>query len=186
MPFSDILADGLAAARAAPGRAAPDDRRVAAADAGALAERPPFELYVRHGTEAGLAWTLLRKRVFRTIWSADRPVGAYEVAERLGDAGRPVSAVTVYRCLGAFEQAGLVVPLVSLKRYLLAPDPAAGPWAFLLCRVCGSCSPVDLRPARDRLERKLRAAGGFQPRRYAVEWHGLCRACIAAASGEAA
>lgn len=185
MPLSDLLADTPAAAGVAPGRAAPDHRPVEAADAGCLAHRPPFDAYLGHGAEAGLVWTLLRKRVLCTIWSAARPIGAYEVAERLTDGGRPVSAVSVYRCLGAFEEAGLVVPIVSLKRYILSPEPGAGPWAFLLCRGCGSCCAVDLRPARDRLARNL-GARAFLPRRYAVEWHGLCRACAALPPGEAA
>ena len=149
----------------APGPAAP-----------AAAPRLPFEAYLRHGAEAGIGWTELRRRVLRLLWGAARPLGAYETADRLRADGRRVAPVTVYRCLAAFEEAGLILPVVTWKRYLLSPDPARGWWGLLLCRSCGAATPVDLADAGGSAERAL-AKRGFVPRRWALECEGRCRAC---------
>lgn len=136
----------------------------------------PLDDYVACGSDAGIRWTRRREAVLRLIWSARRPLGAYEVAERLGGGGRVVHPASVYRCLRCFEEAGLVLPVVTWKKHLLSPDPRVRCWGLLLCRGCGSCTAVDLSRERRALDGKL-AARGFVPRAYSAESEGQCRAC---------
>jgi Fur family zinc uptake transcriptional regulator len=139
--------------------------------------RLPFETYVSHGTAAGIRWTGRREDVLRLIWSVEQPLGAYEVAERLGGHGASVVHPTsVYRCLRCLEAAGLVLPVVTWKKHVLSPDPQVRCWGLLLCRHCRSCMPVDLTAGRERLDRRL-SARGFAPRTYSAESVGACLAC---------
>lgn len=139
-------------------------------------QRLPLDLYLQHGARAGIAWTELKLYVLRLIWALEKPFGAYEVAARATRGGRRMHAGTVYRCLGCFQDAGLVVPIVTWKRYLLSPDPAVDWWGLLLCRGCGACSPFPLVDEREALDRAL-GIRGFAPRRYAAECEGRCNAC---------
>ncbi len=138
--------------------------------------RLPIEVYLAHGMNAGLRWTQLRERLLRLIWEAETPLGAYEAAERLGEAGRPAHPTSVYRWLQCFEQAGLVLPIVTWNRYLLSPNPGVKLWGLLLCRSCRSCSLVDLTAEHEALERKLEERA-FTSRLSCVECEGRCRLC---------
>ncbi len=138
--------------------------------------RLPLELYLQHGARSGIRWTELKEYVLRLIWALEKPFGPYEVAALATAAGRRMHAVTVYRCLACFEEAGLVVPIVTWKRYFLSPDPVVDWWGVLLCRSCGSSLPFPMVQQREALGRALENRG-FAPRRYAAECQGRCAAC---------
>ena len=136
----------------------------------------PFEAYLFRGEAAGLRWSLHRQDVLRVLWDSDRPIGAYEIAQSLGADGVPKHPTIIYRCLRALEDARLVIPVISWKRFVISPDPAAACWGLLLCKNCRRHLPVDLTAQQARLNTKL-AGRGFQPRAVSVEAEGLCRAC---------
>ena len=143
----------------------------------APAGRLPFDAYLLRGEEAGLAWTAIRRAVLHLLWSAAAPLGAYQAAERLSTPARRVHPTSVYRALRGLVGAGLVVPIVTWKKYLISPDPgAARLWAALLCRSCEGCTLVELPDGRTELERRS-AARGFAPRLCSAECEGICRAC---------
>lgn len=138
--------------------------------------RLSIELYLAHGTNEGVRWTPLRERLLRLIWQAETPLGAYEAAERLCEHGRVTHPTSVYRWLQCFEQAGLVLPIVTWNRYLLSPNPAVKRWGLLLCRSCRSCTAINLEEDRKELEQRLKERG-FNPRIFCVECQGRCRIC---------
>lgn len=140
--------------------------------------RLPLDAYLAAGARRGVAWTDLRRAVFGLMWRLGAPIGAYEIRDRLsaGENRRKVHLASVYRCLRCFEGSGLVIPVLTWKRYLLSPDPAVSLWGLLLCARCERCQPIDLSHEVDELDRLARARG-FSPRHHAVECAGRCRQC---------
>jgi Fur family zinc uptake transcriptional regulator len=138
--------------------------------------RLPLEAYRLHGSEAGLRWTGTREAVLRLIWGSGKPLGAYEAAARLSSPERPVHAASVYRCLNCLSEAGLILPLLAWKKYLISPDPGVRTWGVLLCGGCGACSAVDLSGQADALHRRC-AEYRFVPRAFAAECEGRCGGC---------
>src|SRR5688572_4025374 len=83
------------------------------------------------GADAGIAWSPTRKALLHALWSAVRPIGAYEMAvllRRQFGKGHPTS---VYRCLEQFIDAHLIVQIITWRKYLISPDPAVWPWATI-------------------------------------------------------
>jgi Fur family zinc uptake transcriptional regulator len=141
------------------------------------AGRLPFDAYLTAGSEAGLRWSLMPRSVLHLLWSAAEPLGAYQAAERLSTPARRVHPTSVYRGLRALVDAGLVVPIVTWKKYLISPDPGTPRlWAALLCRSCRSCTLVEVAGGRAELERRSRRRG-FAPRLCSAECEGTCRTC---------
>lgn len=143
---------------------------------GTPARRLPLEAYVSHGAMLGVNWTAMRQAVLGLIWSAAEPLGAYEAADRLGRAGRRVHPTSVYRCLHCLVDAGLVLQIVSWRKYVIAPDPAVPLWAALLCRGCGACTMLDLSTRTAAFDAEL-SRRGFVRRNCSAECVGLCLAC---------
>ena len=139
--------------------------------------RLPLDAYLSRGTQAGIVWTAARRAVLHLLWSAAAPLGAYEAAERLSTPSRRVHPTSIYRALRCLVEAGLLVPIVTWKKYLISPDPGGGRlWAALLCRGCRSCTLVEI--ASGKAELGQRSAGrDFEPRLCSAECEGLCSAC---------
>lgn len=138
--------------------------------------RLPFESYIEEGARRGIQWTTLRKAVLRLVWQTQEPLGAYEIARRLRIGDKTFHPTAAYRCLHCLLQAGLVLPILSWKRYFLSPDPAVKLWGLLLCSSCRSCTPLPLRHEHDALTGMLRDRG-FRPLLPAVEAKGSCAGC---------
>lgn len=85
--------------------------------------------------------------------------------------------VTVYRCLGAFEEIGLVrrsfhhngTSLFELVR------PGRSRSYHIQCKACGKVEPVDYFPV-DGMERIL-TERGYTQLSHLVEFFGICPAC---------
>lgn len=140
--------------------------------------RPPLPLKsYREAAEArGIAWTQLREDVIGFLWKKRRPCGAYQIARGLGQAGLSRHANSVYRVLRPFEQAGLVLSVVSRRAFLLVPDPGERWWAISLCTACDSFAAVPMHAAGERL-RSLLAAAAFLGRSFSLECLGRCCRC---------
>jgi Fur family zinc uptake transcriptional regulator len=123
--------------------------------------------------------TALRSRVLATLHHADRPLGAYEIFDRLKAGGQASAPPAVYRVLEFLETQGLVHKLPSLAAYrpctvVHAPHAPHGA-LFLICRACGAVAEAE-SPAIAALATDA-AAAGFRIEDIGVEAHGLCAAC---------
>lgn len=145
-----------------------------------VGELPPLEAY-GSGSGRPLDWTPLRKEVLELLWSERRPLGAYAISRALREAGGKGQAVSVYRVLRWLEDAGLVVHIASLKRYLIAPRPLPTDWLVLVCRACNWVNPLP-SPSLGAVVRTRSLSRKFRPRHVALECLGLCPDCSAAAA----
>lgn len=127
--------------------------------------------------ERGLRFTELRRRVLTLVWESHRPVGAYDILDRLGERGRRAAPPTVYRALEFLIEAGLVHRLDSLNAYVGCPDPARSHTGqFVICRECRTVVELDDREIDAVVAEKARALG-FTAVDQMLEIHGLCPAC---------
>lgn len=125
--------------------------------------------------------TGLRTRVLETLHHAERPLGAYEIFDRLKAAGAASAPPAVYRVLDFLAAQGLVHRLQSLAAYsACAAGPVPHRALFRICRCCGEAEERR-SPA---LEDLAAAAGadGFRVEELVVEAVGLCAGCAARAA----
>ncbi|MFW6193442.1 MAG: Fur family transcriptional regulator [Gemmatimonadota bacterium] len=125
--------------------------------------------------QAGLQVTRPRLTVYRVLAEADDHPTASEIYERARTSSPGVSMATVYNCLDALQEAGLVGVMNEVHqaaRY----DAVMERHHHLICRSCDRI--VDLHdPELDGL-----APGnteGFEVEDLSVHFYGLCPDCAA-------
>ena len=125
----------------------------------------------------GLRLTDLRRSVLEIIWQSHRPIGAYDILDRLKDGGRRAAPMTVYRTLDFLMENQLVHRLTSQNAYIGCDHPEESHRGqFLICRTCGVVG--ELSDARIMTAIKETAATtGFSVEAPVVEVTGLCRDC---------
>ena len=130
----------------------------------------------------GVQWTDLRETVFDALAEGDRPVSAYDVADRVSAlTGRRIAANSVYRILDLFVTHNVAKRVESRNAYVANRHPScAHDCIFLVCECCGRIDHLD----DDRLAEGMRnraADAGFAPSRAVLELLGRCTACKAQA-----
>jgi Fur family zinc uptake transcriptional regulator len=127
--------------------------------------------------QQGLRFTALRRRVLTLVWDSHKPVGAYDILDRLGAEGRRAAPPTVYRALDFLIEAGLVHRLDSLNAFIGCPDPARShSGQFLICRQCRTVMELD-DPDIDTLVGDKARQLGFSAVHQMLEIQGLCSDC---------
>ena len=127
--------------------------------------------------ERGLRFTALRRRVLTLVWDSHKPIGAYDILDKLGGEGKAAAPPTVYRALEFLIEAGLVHRLDSLNAFIGCPDPArshAG--QFLICRRCRTVVELD-DPDIDAVVAKKAQLLGFTETHQMHEVQGICARC---------
>jgi Fur family zinc uptake transcriptional regulator len=110
---------------------------------------------------------------------SEKPLGAYELLDRMRGVVNNPAPPTVYRALDFLLEQGLVHKLESLHAYVGCAHPDH-PHAsqFLICDDCGEVAEVE----DPTVANSLKAAGkaiGFHTKRPVVELLGICAQCIA-------
>lgn len=147
--------------------------------------------HARHGHAAraltpGL--TPARRRALEALERANRPVGAYELADLMADAsGKRPAPVSVYRALAFLLDNGLAHRLESKNAFVVCGHAhAAGePIVFLICEACGDVAEAT-SPDLARDLAALTAAADFRARTRVVEIAGRCARCADGQDGRAA
>ena len=133
--------------------------------------------------ERGLQFTHLRREVLRAVAADGRPLGAYDIAERLSAPGRRVAPVSVYRALDFLTENGLVHRIASRNAFVpCVHDHGDGAGlVFMICRNCGSIDETTSPEIERQIDRTL-ALSGFKARSRILEVEGECGACTARAA----
>ena len=114
-----------------------------------------------------------RRRVLKELIACDRPVGVYELMERLGNDGRTITPSSVYRPLALFVQLGIVRRLATQNTYVVVrdePSDEAVP-VMLICTDCGSVRERSYSALEQALYSERFHVHG------AVELLGTCESC---------
>ncbi len=121
--------------------------------------------------------TRMRRHVLEALLASHKPLGAYEIMERLADGSRP-APITVYRALEFLRDNGLVHRIESRNAFVACVHNHAGsdPVIFLICERCGAVGEAAGGAAAEALKASCRAAG-FAPKSPVIEIAGVCLHC---------
>ena len=121
--------------------------------------------------------TPMRRHVLEALLDSHRPLGAYEIIERLARHGRP-APITVYRALDFLRDNGLVHRIESRNAFVACVHNHAGDdlIVFLICERCGAVGEAPGGNVAETLKASSRAAG-FAPKSPVIEIAGICAHC---------
>jgi len=127
--------------------------------------------------DKGVRLTAQRRKVLEILWDQHKPVGAYEILEKLVESVPSAKPPTVYRALDFLLEQGLVHRLESLKAFVGCRHPAH-PHAsqFLICKECGVVQELEDRNVFSTLGRAV-AESGFEADSQVIEISGRCADC---------
>ena len=125
--------------------------------------------------------TPIRRRVLEALLASHRPLGAYELIERLATNTERLSPITIYRALDFLRDNGLVHRIESRNAFIACvQDHGRGdPVVFLICETCGAVGEAASAAVADTIKSASRAAG-FVPKTPVIEISGVCSHCRAA------
>ncbi|MEO1015172.1 MAG: Fur family transcriptional regulator [Pseudomonadota bacterium] len=126
----------------------------------------------------GAQVTPLREAVLTALWTAARPIGAYELRDELSETlGRTISPASIYRTLDFLCGQGVAARIESRNAYVACSHPAEEhACVHFVCNDCGSSSEIENK----KLERLLAADAkelGFSIGHRVIELSGSCAAC---------
>jgi Fur family zinc uptake transcriptional regulator len=125
----------------------------------------------------GAHLTELRRRVLEMVWTSHKPIGAYDVLERLSRERGRVAPPTVYRALDFLLEQDLVHRIESLNAYVGCARPGKiHNSQFLICGECGAAAELH-DPNIDSAILQRAQAVGFEVTHRTVEVQGLCPSC---------
>ncbi len=132
----------------------------------------------------GLRLTPLRRSVLSELVSGHRPLGAYEIMDRLAQTGPRPAPITVYRALDFLLENGLVHRIASRNAFIacIGRHDAHENAIFLICERCGAVGEAHSAALKATLHQAAEEAR-FLAKVPVVEVSGLCAHCRA---GEAA
>jgi Fur family zinc uptake transcriptional regulator len=122
-----------------------------------------------------------RHRILEILAREGRPLGAYELIDRVAEAtGKRPAPISIYRALDFLLEHGLIHRLASRNAFLACGHGHAAqePIVFLICDVCGEVVEATSAAMRGALS-ELAGEARFSPRAQVMEIAGRCRACAA-------
>lgn len=132
--------------------------------------------------ESGARLTPVRRRALEILLESHRALGAYEVLEKLAEAGFGNQPPVAYRALDFLVDQGFAHRIRRLNAFAacMHPGKAHSP-AFFICRACDAVAEAPAEAVRGAMEAAA-ARIGFSVERMNVEALGLCPSCAEAAS----
>ena len=128
-------------------------------------------------SERGIRLTPQRKEVLGIIHSAEQPLGAYDILEKMAQDGRKPAPPTVYRALEFLLGAHLIHKLETLHAYVACSHPDHPHSSqFLICNECGEVDELESAGLDGTLS-DLAQARGFRAESQTIEVKGTCADC---------
>jgi Fur family transcriptional regulator, zinc uptake regulator len=131
--------------------------------------------------ERGQRLTTIRRKVLDELLASHKPLGAYEIIDRIALRGARPAPITAYRALEFLRENGLVHRIESRNAFIACVHNhvAGAPVVFLICENCGAVGEASSAELAVTLTSAARAAG-FTPKSPVIEITGVCTHCRAA------
>lgn len=122
--------------------------------------------------------TPIRRQVLEALLSTHRPLGAYELIDRLAEHGGRPAPITIYRALDFLQAQGLVHRIESRNAFVacIHDHDNDAPIVFLLCDRCGAVGEIGAGAAAKALNTAAKSVG-FTPKTPVIEITGICANC---------
>lgn len=132
-----------------------------------------------HCLSQGSRLTPMRRAVLAELVADHRPLGAYDLVERVSKReGRRLAPVSVYRALDFLVENAFAHRLTTRNAFIACPHThdSASPVVFLICDACGGVDEVTSDGVAAALDEAAGRAG-FSAQRRMIEINGLCAHC---------
>lgn len=127
---------------------------------------------------SGARLTSLRRRVLELVWNSHRPLGAYDILNRLTEEGHKPAPPTVYRALEFLLEQKLIHRIASRNAFIGCSHPgAAHAGYFLLCEACGNAEEIADNSALGQAVAQVARTAEFSVYSQTLELTGRCRHC---------
>jgi Fur family transcriptional regulator, zinc uptake regulator len=128
--------------------------------------------------QRGQRLTPIRRKVLSALLGSHKPLGAYEIIDRLAPKGPRPAPITAYRALEFLRENGLVHRIESRNAFIACVhNHAVGALVvFLICEQCGAVGEASSAEVTATLTSAARAAG-FTPKSPVIELTGICTHC---------
>lgn len=122
--------------------------------------------------------TPIRRQVLEALAASHKPLGAYELIDRIAEKGPRPAPITIYRALEFLLENGLVHRIESRNAFVACShDHASGTMVvFLICERCGEVGEAPSAAVAQSLEAAAKGAG-FLPKSPVIEITGVCAHC---------
>ena len=112
------------------------------------------------------------------LLGSHKPLGAYEIIDRLAHRGTRPAPITAYRALEFLRENGLVHRIESRNAFIACVHnhPAGELVVFLICEHCGAVGEASSAELAASLTSAAGAAG-FVPKSPVIEITGVCSHC---------
>jgi Fur family zinc uptake transcriptional regulator len=123
--------------------------------------------------------TPIRRQVLTALLESHKPLGAYEIIERVPvAAGNRPAPITIYRALDFLREQGLVHRIESRNAFIacVATHASGDLVVFLICENCGEVGEASSAAVTEQLKVAARGAG-FMPKTPVIEIAGICAHC---------
>jgi Fur family zinc uptake transcriptional regulator len=116
--------------------------------------------------------------VLAALLASHKPLGAYDIVEKLAPEGVRPAPITAYRALEFLRESGLVHRIASRNAFVACVhNHAAGELVvFLICESCGVIGEASSPEVTATLTSAARVAG-FIPKAPVIEITGVCSHC---------
>lgn len=119
-----------------------------------------------------------RLEVLKIIASSDKPLGAYEILEKLGTVIRNPKPPTVYRAIEFWQDHHFIHRIESLNAYVTCEAGHRHHGSqFMICDDCGIVIEAHLCDMPQSLKEST-AQKTFKPSSWNLEIHGTCGKCV--------
>jgi len=122
--------------------------------------------------------TPTRRQVLEALAASHRPLGAYEIIDRLAVEGTRHAPITIYRALDFLLDNGLAHRIESRNAFVACINNhgASDLVVFLICESCGAVGEAPAAAVAATLKAAAKEAG-FSPRSPVIEIAGICAHC---------
>ncbi len=121
--------------------------------------------------------TPIRRQVLEALLASHKPLGAYEIIERIAGDTRP-APITIYRALDFLRDNGFVHRIASRNAFVACVHNHADDdlVVFLICERCGAVGEAPGAGVAEALKASSRTAG-FSAKSPLIEIAGICSHC---------
>jgi Fur family transcriptional regulator, zinc uptake regulator len=128
--------------------------------------------------QRGQRLTPIRRKVLAALLGSHKPLGAYEIIDRLALKGPRLAPITAYRALEFLRENGLVHRIESRNAFIACVHnhTASALVVFLICERCGAVGEASSSDVAATLTSAAHAAG-FTPKSPVIELSGICTHC---------
>ena len=122
--------------------------------------------------------TPTRRRVLEVLLESHRPLGAYEIMDRVAAGGGRPAPITIYRALDFLRDNGLVHRIESRNAFVACVNnhTSGDLVVFLICERCGTVGEASSSEVASTVKSAADAVG-FTPKSPVIEVSGICTHC---------